>query len=100
MSSGTQLIKNGAVNGTGQAIDVTSVGYRPRRVQLFNEGGLVVATWTDTMTEGRGFKQVTAGTVSIMTAGQGITPLATGFRIGVDADVNVAGEKIHWTAQE
>lgn len=100
MSSGTQIIKNGAVNGTGANLDVKTVGFRPRRVELVNEGGLVKAVWTDTMTEGRGFKQITAGTLSQIGAGLGITPLSNGFRIGADTDVNVDGEKIHWIAQE
>lgn len=100
MSSGVQLSKNGAVVGTGADLDVTTVGYRPRRVELVNEGGLVTAVWTDSMTEGRGFKRVTAGDMTQMAAGEGITPLANGFRIGVDADVNAAGEKVHWVAHE
>lgn len=100
MSSGTQLIKNGTVIGTGANLDVLTVGYRPRRVELLNETGLAFAVWTDTMTEGRGIKRITAGTSSLCAAGQGITPLANGFRIGADADLNVEGERIHWTAQE
>ena len=100
MSSGVQLSKNGAVVGTGADLDVTTVGYRPRRVELVNETGLVTAVWTDSMTEGRGFKRVTAGTMSQMAAGEGITPLSNGFRIGADADVNVDGEKVHWVAHE
>ena len=100
MSSGVQLSKNGAVTGTAADLDVTTVGYRPRRVQLINEGGLVTAEWTDDMTEGRGFKRITSGTMSQMAAGEGITPLANGFRIGVDSDVNVDGEKISWVAHE
>lgn len=100
MSSGTQLSKNGAVTGTGANLDVRTVGYRPRRVELVNEGGLVTAIWTDTMTEGRGFKRVTAGDMTQVAAGLGITPLSNGFRIGADTDVNVDGEKIHWVAHE
>lgn len=100
MSSGVQLSKNGAVYGTGANLDVKTIGYKPRRVELVNETGLVTAIWTDTMTEGRGFKRVTAGTMSQMAAGEGITPLSNGFRIGVDADVNVADELIHWVAHE
>jgi hypothetical protein len=100
MSSGVQLSKNGAVTGTGANLDVTTVGFKPRRVELVNEGGLVTAEWTDSMTEGRGFKRVTAGDMTQIGAGLGITPLSNGFRIGADTDVNVASEKIHWTAHE
>lgn len=100
MSSGTQLSKNGAVTGTGLALEVRTVGYRPRRVELVNATGLVTAVWFDSMTEGRGYKRITAGTMSQMAAGEGITPLSNGFRIGVDADLNVDGEVVHWVAHE
>lgn len=100
MSSGVQVIKNGAIKGTGANLDVTVVGIKPRRVELINETGLVTAVWTDTMTEGRGFKRVTAGDMTQMAAGEGITPLSNGFRIGADTDVNVSGELIHWVVQE
>jgi hypothetical protein len=100
MSSGTQITKNGAVTGTGANLDVLTVGYKPRRVELFNQTGLVLAYWTDSMTEGRGLKQITAGTLSQIAAGAGITPLSNGFRIGNDSDVNVAGELVHWVAHE
>ena len=100
MSSGVQISKNGAVIGTGADLDVTTVGFRPRRVEIVNTDGLVTAVWNDCMAEGRGFKRVTAGTMSQMAAGEGITSLANGFRIGVDADVNVDGEKIVYVAHE
>lgn len=100
MSSGVQLSKNGAVTGTLADLDVRTVGFKPRRVRLINEGGLVTAEWNDTMTEGRGFKRVTAGDMTQIAAGEGITPLSDGFRIGADADVNASGELIHWEAHE
>ncbi len=100
MSSGVQLQVNGAVFGaTAANVDVTTVGFRPRRVELFNETGLAIATWLDTMADGEMLKTVTAGTISKVTT-TGITPLANGFRIGQDADINVIAEKIHWVAHE
>lgn len=98
MSSGVQLSKNGAVIGTGANLDVRTVGYRPRRVELFNETGLVTAVWTDSMADAAGIKRITAGDATVMTAG--VTPLSDGFRIGTDADVNAVGEVIHWVAHE
>lgn len=100
MSSGVQLSKNGAVIGTGAALPVRTVGYRPRRVTLINENGLAVAEWTDTMPDGSMLKEITAGTKSFVTGGNGITPLSDGFSLGADADMNVSGEKIHWVAHE
>jgi hypothetical protein len=98
MSSGVQLTKNGAITGTGANLDVRTVGFRPRRVELINLTGLVTAEWVDTMADGTGIKRVTAGDMTAMTVG--ITPLSDGFRIGTDADVNGAGEQIHWVAHE
>lgn len=98
MSSGVQLSKNGAVKGTGANLDVRTVGFRPRRVDLINLTGLVTAVWFDTMANAAGIKRVTAGDMTAMTAG--ITPLSDGFRIGTDADLNVSGEVIHWVAHE
>ena len=98
MASGVQMMKTGAIAGTGSAIDVTVVGFRPRRVDLFNGDGTTVAFWTDTMADAAGVKIVTAGTISVMTAG--ITPLCNGFTIGTDADLNASGEVINWVAYE
>lgn len=98
MSSGVQLSKNGAFTGTGAELEEKTVGFRPRRVELFNETGLATAVWTDTMSDGKGFKRVTAGTMSEMTLG--ITPLSNGFKLGADIDMNVLGEKVHWVAHE
>jgi len=98
MSSGVQITKNGAVTGTGANLDVRTVGFRPRRVELYNVTGLVSAVWTDSMADAAGLKRVTAGDATVMTAG--VTPLSDGFRIGTDADVNAVGEVVHWVAHE
>ena len=100
MSSGVQVTKNGAVVGkTATNVDVTTVGFRPRRVELYNETGLATAIWLDTMADGEMLKTITAGTLSKVTT-TGITPLSNWFRIGQDADMNVIAETIHWVAQE
>ena len=52
------------------------------------------------MTEGRGFKRITAGDMTQMAAAAGVTPRANGFSLGTDADLNAAGEKISWVAHE
>ncbi len=99
MSSGVQLSKNGSVNGTGALINVTTVGFRPRRVRLVNITGLVTAEWNDAMADDSVVKRVTSGTMTAPTS-NGIIPLANGFSIGTDADVNASGELIHWEAHE
>lgn len=100
MSSGVSRTKTGAVYGTGVQLDVRIVGFKPRKVELYNQTGLAKAVWTDSMAEGLAMKTVTAGTISMTSAGEGITPLSDGFRLGVDADINAADELIHWAVHE
>lgn len=100
MSSGVARMMTGAVPGTGADLDVKTVGFRPKRVQLLNEDGLAKAEWTSSMADGLAMKQVTAGTLSMTSAGDGVTPLADGFRLGADSDLNVADELVHWVAYE
>jgi hypothetical protein len=85
--------------GTGSALNVRTVGFRPRTVVLHNVDGTARAFWQDTMADAAGWKVVTAGTQSYMTA-DGITPLSDGFQLGADSDLNVAGEVVHWEATE
>lgn len=99
MSSGVQRAAQGSVVGTGSAINVRTVGFRPSSVKLFNVTGLVIAEWKATMADASLVKQVTDGTISFPTT-LGITPLSNGFTIGADTDVNVAAETIHWEARE
>lgn len=100
MASGVARVMSGAVLGTGADLDVKTVGFRPKKVELFNEDGLAKAVWTSSMADGLAMKQVTAGTLSMTAASEGVTPLADGFRLGADADLNVADEKVHWVAHE
>lgn len=103
MSSGVQRTKNGAIKGTGAAINVRTVGFRPSVVDLFNSGGNCIAHWQSSMANASMQKVVDSGTgttdISLVTTG-GITPLADGFTIGTDTDLNVSGELIHWKASE
>lgn len=96
---------NGVVIGTGSKITVSGekCGFRPSRVELSNKAGLATAHWTDTMIEGHMVKFVDSGEgavdqVDITDAAKGIKPLASGFEIGTDADINASGEAIHFTA--
>lgn len=100
MSSGVSRTKAGAVNGTGANLDVRTVGFRPSKVELYNESGLAKADWSSSMADGLAMKQVTAGTISMTSAGDGVTPLADGFRLGADSDLNVTDELVHWVAHE
>lgn len=98
MASGVERTVCGAVKGTGSNLDVRTVGFRPKVVELLNITGLVKANWSESMADAAAMKQVTAGTISAITTG-GVTPLSDGFRIGADTDINVSNEIIHWVAR-
>lgn len=101
MSSGTRKKYRGSFIGTGAQIDITVVGFRPKEVTLENVGaGLSSGHWTEVYADGSMLKEITAGTTSLVTGGNGITPLATGFRLGADANVNIAGQQVNFTAEE
>ncbi len=100
MGSGVNRKVTGAFIGTGSAdVDVRTVGFRPSEVRLYNETAVATAYWQDTMADGEMFKRVTAGDGTLVTS-TGITPLSDGFRVGQDADLNTAAEKVHWVAYE
>lgn len=84
----------GVVMGTGANLDVTKVGFRPRSVRVFNVGTACQAMWNKEMPDAAAYKVVGAtGVGSYVTTG-GITPLANGFRIGADADINIASDTL------
>lgn len=101
-SGGIRRIK-GSFVGDGAQRDVKTVGFRPSEVTLYNVGGNAYATWQESMPDGAMQKTIDNGTearVSLVTGGAGVTPLAEGFRLGADADLNAAGETVHWVATD
>lgn len=93
--SGTQLV-TGSFVGTGAALDVETVGFKPRYVRMWNVSDPGTLEWTDGMADAAGFKHVD-GTQTQLSA-NGVTPIAKGFTLGADADMNVSGEVIHFVA--
>lgn len=102
MASGISRVVYGSFIGTGADIDIRGeVGFRPRSVRIINEGGGPdEGEWLDAMADGSVFKRLAAGALSLVTGGNGITPLADGFRLGADADLNVDGELVRWIVTE
>lgn len=99
MASGVRRQVRGSFAGTGSAIDISTVGFRPNRVRLLNVTGLATLEWTESMADAAGLKEVTDGTKSFITS-NGVTPLAAGFRLGADGDMNVSTEVVHYIAEE
>ena len=99
MASGAAKVVYGGALGTGADLDIRSVGFRPRSVEILNMDSGDQLTWFEPMPDAGGLKRQTAGTAVVLTT-TGVTPLADGFRLGADADVNVAGETVHFKATE
>jgi hypothetical protein len=99
MASGGSRVVTGAFVGTAADLEVRTVGFRPRRVDLTNVTGLVTASWQDTMADDSMCLRVTAGDMTFPTT-NGITPLSDGFAVGANADLNASAETVHWTAYE
>ncbi len=101
MGSGAKSPAVGSVVGTGSAINIDTVGFRPRHIRVVNAGatGLSRFEWFQGMADDSAVKTVTNGTVSVVTS-DGITPRANGFTLGADANVNIADEIVHFEAHE
>lgn len=114
MTTSSQNIKVGSVEGTGSAINV-SVGFDPAYVKCFNyddAGGLApTIEWWDAMTDGHGLKTLksidsgsTGNASSAKITSNGISAYAgssaagAGFTIGADSDLNASDETICYIA--
>ena len=97
MASGTQVV-HGAYVGTGALLTIeTKIGFKPSRVELLNvSADEAQGIWTEMMADDSVFKQK-AGATALATSG-GVIPTASGFSIGTDADLNVVGEQVLYTA--
>jgi len=98
MSSGNARAFRGSVEGlTATDLDVTHIGFRPTKVKVVNVTSGDEAFWQEGMADASAFKRIAAGTGALITT-LGITPLANGFRLGQDADLNVIAEVIQFEA--
>lgn len=94
MASGQHRAFRGSYVGTGANLDVTIIGFRPKGVELYSSAG-DSGYWSDDFADASVYKRNAAGAGSLATS-NGITPLANGFRIGTDTDLNVSGERVHY----
>jgi len=101
MGSGVNRIEQGAFHGTGAALNMDKVGFRPKLVRVVNvaSGGLCRIEWFRGMADGAGVKTSVDGDISVLTT-LGITPRANGFTLGADTDLNVSGELCRYEAHE
>ncbi|GAG44729.1 unnamed protein product [marine sediment metagenome] len=98
MASGAAKVAYGSFLGTGAALTVKTPGFRPRYVRIVNGTG-PNAEWFESMADDTAVKHAQTGATTLLTS-DGITPLADGFGVGADADLNAAGEVVHFMATE
>lgn len=98
MASGNKVF-HGSFTGTGVALNIDKVGYRPSRVKLINVTSGDEMEWFEGMADGSGYKRIAAG-AGAMVGANAITPRASGFQLGTDADMNVAGEVVRFECFE
>lgn len=97
MSSLTAQTRTGKFVGTAAAKKIV-LGFKPKAVKLVNEGGLVTGFKSETMDADKAEKRITAGDMTF--PANMVTINSDGFTIGSDADLNGAGELIHYVAWE
>jgi len=99
MASGYTRKFSGAYIGTGVALDIEVIGWKPDRVELINvdDADVPLILKTDMMPDDE-FFMTKAGANSIVAAGQGITLTDKGFSVGTDADLNTSGETVKFVA--
>lgn len=95
-SGGTLPVRTGAYDGTGAALELYGVGFRPKYVKFVNQTTGAVAEWSDTMPDAAVVTH-DSGTDAVDTA-QGVTPADTGFSLGTNAVINNAGDRVHYLA--
>lgn len=94
----SSMHRTGVVIGTGALIEVSSdkCGFKPSRVQIVNVTDGSVHTWQDTMPDDYVWEDK-GGTMNYRTSG-GIIPLADGFSIGTQGNLNAAADVLHFSA--
>lgn len=96
-----RITKTGSFVGAGSAQNITTLGFRPRLVRVWNKDGLVSAYWNKEMPDASAWKELNHGTVQrAFITSDGITPLNNGFTFGADSDLNVSGETCYFEAHD
>ena len=99
MASGAAKVVRGSFVGTGSALNVRTVGFRPRSVKVVNIDSDDEGYWQEGFADGAVYKRLKAGGGEYL-GSDGITPLSDGFTFGADSDLNVDGEIVHYEATE
>lgn len=95
-SGGTLPLVSGAFNATGSIMSIESVGFKPKRVTLYNLDDPAVGVHTDSMAADSVLVQTDT---FVAVSANGVTLTDLGFDIGTDANFNTSGELVHWVAE-
>ena len=79
------------------AFNIT-LGFKPRYVRVLNNGSGDQYEWFEGMADAEALKTTAATSAISLITTLGITPLANGFTVGLDEDVNVISEQLSWLA--
>lgn len=93
--SGSQNV-TGAFMGTGASLTISTIGFKPRHLKLFNADDPAFGEYFEGMPDDYVAKQ--KGSATTYATSGGITLTATGFTIGTDTDLNVSGEQVFFHA--
>lgn len=88
--------KTGQETGTGAAITI-HLGFKPKKVELYNETQQSTAYATDKMAADKAMLLAHAADATFIASG-GITITNEGFVIGTNASINTASDVIDWFA--
>ena len=101
MSSPANVVVTGSFLGTGADLTIKSLPSKVKAIWLHNAASADSMFWSSSMDDDSAFKRVAAGTQTLVTS-NGVTPYRSsdgaGFSLGADADMNVSGELVHYTA--
>jgi len=84
-------------DGVAAEFNITC-GFKPRYVRVINVTSLDMMEWFEGMANASAIKTTAATSAISLITSLGITPLAKGFTIGLDLDVNVSAEQLSWIA--
>lgn len=99
--SGGRRIVNGSFVSDGNARTIHTVGFRPERVDIKASAGQEASWFKSGGGEGMpdaSMHRRTAAGVGTFAVVNGITPVGDGFTLGADAQINVNGVTLYWSA--
>lgn len=90
-------MKTGSFSGTGATLSV-NVGFKPGVVILYNITDKGMMIWTADMPDAYSYRTTGSDGYELYRSSLGITPVADGFTLGADTEMNEGTDTIHYIA--